>query len=195
MVNPLNIGTPLSCSATRVMLLPSGELGTPIIIASQATGYRNHCGVLLPKRARASGCAPRPCSLIWQTALRCGHWWSMSGHILSCQRSRPLTGALLIVIVVSRESLALIPTARAAQLTMNREEIRRLAGRGAGLPTSPYVFASTLEALAPQREAGIGFPCIVKPVMSSNPGKGQSTTYGPGKQARVPAWNYVCEWR
>ena len=94
-----------------------------------------------------------------------------------------------MLIEIERLGIArVIPTARAAQLTMNREGIRRLAAEVLGLPTSPYVFASTLEELRAATEVGIGFPCIVKPVMSSS-GKGQSTINGP-EQVEA-AWNYA----
>jgi phosphoribosylglycinamide formyltransferase 2 len=71
---------------------------------------------------------------------------------------------------------------------MNREGIRRLAAEVLGLPTSPYVFASSMEELREETEAAIGYPCIVKPVMSSS-GKGQSTVKGPGQVEA--AWNYA----
>ena len=71
-----------------------------------------------------------------------------------------------------------IPTARATKLTMNREGIRRLAAEELGLPTSPYCFADSLAELQAAIDGGIGYPCIVKPVMSSS-GKGQSTLRGP----------------
>ena len=81
-----------------------------------------------------------------------------------------------------------IPTARATQLTMNREGIRRLAAEELKLPTSSYAFADSLEALQRAIDDGIGFPCIVKPVMSSS-GKGQSRLEGPDDV--VSAWNYA----
>ncbi|MBO6905989.1 MAG: formate-dependent phosphoribosylglycinamide formyltransferase, partial [Parvibaculum sp.] len=81
-----------------------------------------------------------------------------------------------------------IPTARATQLTMNREGIRRLAAEELGLRTSPYAFASTAAELKEAIGAGIGFPCFVKPVMSSS-GKGQSLLEGPDDIQ--PAWDYA----
>ncbi|MDO8347321.1 MAG: formate-dependent phosphoribosylglycinamide formyltransferase, partial [Rugosibacter sp.] len=82
--------------------------------------------------------------------------------------------ATATLVEIEREGLAeVIPTARAAQLTMNREGIRRLAAEELGLPTSPYAFADSLAELQAAIDAGIGYPCIVKPVMSSS-GKGQS---------------------
>jgi phosphoribosylglycinamide formyltransferase 2 len=81
-----------------------------------------------------------------------------------------------------------IPTARAAQLTMNREGIRRLAAEELGLPTSRYAFADSFEALGEVIDGGIGYPCIVKPVMSSS-GKGQSLV--PDASALTAAWEYA----
>ena len=82
----------------------------------------------------------------------------------------------------------MIPTARAAWLTMNREGIRRLAAQTLGLPTSPYRFADSLDGLRAAIDDGIGYPCIVKPVMSSS-GKGQSKVDGPQDVGR--AWAHA----
>jgi len=81
-----------------------------------------------------------------------------------------------------------IPTARAARLTMDREGIRRLAAETLGLPTSPYQFCDSLAELQAAIDAGIGYPCIVKPVMSSS-GKGQSKIDGPADVQK--AWDYA----
>jgi phosphoribosylglycinamide formyltransferase 2 len=81
-----------------------------------------------------------------------------------------------------------VPTARAARLTMDREGIRRLAAETLGLPTSPYKFCDSLEELQAAIDAGIGYPCIVKPVMSSS-GKGQSKIDGPTDVKK--AWDYA----
>jgi phosphoribosylglycinamide formyltransferase 2 len=83
-------------------------------------------------------------------------------------------------------TVRVIPTARAARLTMDREGIRRLAAETLGLPTSPYRFCDSLEELRAAIDAGIGYPCIVKPVMSSS-GKGQSKIDGPADVQ--PAWD------
>ena len=186
MVNPLNIGTPLSRSATQVMLLGSGELGKEVIIALQRLGietiavdrYPNAPGHQVAHRAHvinmADGAALR--ELVEHER----------PHLIVPEIEAIDTGML---IEIERLGIArVIPTARAAQLTMNREGIRRLAAEVLGLPTSPYVFASTLEELRAATEAGIGFPCIVKPVMSSS-GKGQSTINGP--EQVESAWNYA----
>ena len=186
MVKPPNIGTPLSRSATRVMLLGSGELGKEVIIALQRLGietiavdrYPNAPGHQVAHRAHVINMADG-------AALR---------ELVEHERPHlivPEIEALDTSMLIEIERLGIarvIPTARAAQLTMNREGIRRLAAEVLGLPTSPYVFASTLEELRAATEAGIGFPCIVKPVMSSS-GKGQSTISGP--EQVESAWNYA----
>ncbi len=186
MVNLLNIGTPLSRSATRVMLLGSGELGKEVIIALQRLGietiavdrYPDAPGHQVAHRAHVINMADG-------AALR---------ELVDHERPHlivPEIEALDTRMLMEIERLGIarvIPTARAAQLTMNREGIRRLVAEVLGLPTSPYVFASTLEELRAATEAGIGFPCIVKPVMSSS-GKGQSTINGPDQVES--AWNYA----
>ena len=186
MVKPPDIGTPLSRSATRVMLLGSGELGKEVIIALQRLGietiavdrYPNAPGHQVAHRAHVINMADG-------AALR---------ELVEHERPHlivPEIEALDTSMLIEIERLGIarvIPTARAAQLTMNREGIRRLAAEVLGLPTSPYVFASTLEELRAATEAGIGFPCIVKPVMSSS-GKGQSTISGP--EQVESAWNYA----
>ncbi len=186
MVNLLNIGTPLSRSATRVMLLGSGELGKEVIIALQRLGietiavdrYPDAPGHQVAHRAHVINMADG-------AALR---------ELVDHERPHlivPEIEALDTRMLMEIERLGIarvIPTARAAQLTMNREGIRRLVAEVLGLPTSPYVFASSLEELRAATEAGIGFPCIVKPVMSSS-GKGQSTINGPDQVES--AWNYA----
>ncbi len=186
MVNLLNIGTPLSRSATRVMLLGSGELGKEVIIALQRLGietiavdrYPDAPGHQVAHRAHVINMADG-------AALR---------ELVDHERPHlivPEIEALDTRMLMEIERLGIarvIPTARAAQLTMNREGIRRLVAEVLGLPTSPYVFASSLEELRAATEAGIGFPCIVKPVMSSS-GKGQSTINGPDRVES--AWNYA----
>ena len=94
-----------------------------------------------------------------------------------------------MLVQIEGEGLAeVIPTARAAQLTMNREGIRRLAAEELGLPTSPYRFADSLAELQAAIDSGIGYPCIVKPTMSSS-GKGQSLLRGPADVQK--AWDYA----
>jgi phosphoribosylglycinamide formyltransferase 2 len=180
------IGTPLSPSATKVMLLGSGELGKEVIIALQRLGveviavdrYANAPGHQVAHRAHvinmADGAALR--ALVEQER----------PHIIVPEIEAIATSMLA---EIEKEGLArVIPTARAAQLTMNREGIRRLAAETLGLQTSPYKFADSLEELQSAIDSGIGYPCIVKPVMSSS-GKGQSKVDSADDVGA--AWNYA----
>ena len=185
-MNQLTIGTPLSPSATKVMLLGSGELGKEVLIALQRLGvetiavdrYPDAPGHQVAHRAHvinmADGAALR--ALIEQER----------PHIVVPEIEAIATDMLE---KIEAEGLArVIPTARAARLTMNREGIRRLAAETLGLPTSPYKFADSLEELQAAIDSGIGYPCIVKPVMSSS-GKGQSKV---NSAAEVQAaWDYA----
>jgi phosphoribosylglycinamide formyltransferase 2 len=178
------IGTPLFPSATRVMLLGCGELGKEVIIALQRLG----CEVIgVDRYADAPG---------MQVAHRSHVVTMTDGAALRAliEKEKPdlvvpeiEAIATAMLVEIEREGLAeVIPTARAAQLTMNREGIRRLAAEALGLATSPYQFADTLDELQAAID-GIGFPCVVKPVMSSS-GKGQSLLKS---QADVKAaWDY-----
>ena len=182
----LIIGTPLSPSSTRVMLLGSGELGKEVIIALQRLGIETIAVDRYPN-------AP-------------GHQVAHRSHVINMadgaalreliERERPHIivpeiEAIATDMLVEIEQMGLarvIPTARAAQLTMHREGIRRLAAETLGLPTSPYSFADSLEELRAAIEGGIGYPCIVKPVMSSS-GKGQSRIDSASEVAA--AWDYA----
>ena len=167
---PRTFGTPLSPSATRVMLLGSGELGKEVIIALQRLGveviavdrYPNAPGHQVAHRAHVidmtDGAALE--ALIEQER----------PHLVVPEIEAIATDKLAELEAAGR--ITCIPTARAAQLTMNREGIRRLAAEELGLATSPYRFASSLAELQ-EACAAVGFPCVVKPVMSSS-GKGQS---------------------
>ncbi len=182
------IGTPLSSSATRVMLLGAGELGKEVIIALQRLGVET---IAVDRYADAPG---------MQVAHR-SHVVSMTdGPALRelIERERPHlivpeieAIATDMLVDIEREGLAdVIPTARATRLTMNREGIRRLAAEELGLPTSPYAFAASLDELRAAIDAGIGYPCLVKPTMSSS-GKGQSLLRGPDDVAK--AWEYAMQ--
>ncbi|MCX7195623.1 MAG: formate-dependent phosphoribosylglycinamide formyltransferase [Proteobacteria bacterium] len=171
MKKQLTIGTPLSPSATKVMLLGSGELGKEVIIALQRLGvetiavdrYHNAPGHQVAHRAYVI-------NMTDAAALR-DLIEREQPHLIVPEIEAIATD---ILVEIEREGLArVIPTARAAQLTMHREGIRRLAAETLGLPTSPYAFASSLEELRAAIDGGIGYPCVVKPVMSSS-GKGQS---------------------
>ena len=187
----MHIGTPLSPTALRVMLLGSGELGREVIIALQRLGvetiavdrYPNAPGHQVAHRSHVIAMTDRAAlrRLIEQER----------PHIIVPEIEAIATDAL---IEIADEGIAeVIPTARATQLTMNREGIRRLAAETLGLPTSPYRFADSLDTL--QRaidgvpgERGIGYPCVIKPVMSSS-GKGQSVVRS--KDDVAAAWQYA----
>lgn len=163
------LGTPFSATATRVMLLGAGELGREVIIELKRFG----CEVIAVDRyANAPG---------MQVADRFHVISMLDGAAL--RRVIELEKPALIVpeieaiatdelVRLEGEGWHVVPTARAAQLTMNREGIRRLAAETLGLATSPYVFADSFEAFA-AGIASVGMPCVVKPIMSSS-GKGQS---------------------
>ncbi|WP_213296751.1 formate-dependent phosphoribosylglycinamide formyltransferase [Paraburkholderia sacchari] len=179
------IGTPLSASATRVMLLGAGELGKEVIIALQRLGveviavdrYENAPGHQVAHRAHVIDMADPKALRALIDAER--------PHLVVPEIEAIATDAL--AAVEAEGAAVVIPTARAAQLTMNREGIRRLAAEELGLPTSPYAFADSLDEL----KAGIarvGYPCVVKPVMSSS-GKGQSVLKSDADVER--AWQYA----
>ncbi len=180
------LGTPLSPSALRVMLLGAGELGKEVIIALQRLGveviavdrYPDAPGQQVAHRAHVI-------DMTDPAALR-ALVLAEQPHLVVPEIEAIATGAL---VEIEAEGLAeVIPTARAAQLTMNREGIRRLAAEELGLPTSPYAFADSLDQLQAAIDGGIGYPCVVKPVMSSS-GKGQSVLRGPDDVK--PAWDYA----
>jgi phosphoribosylglycinamide formyltransferase 2 len=169
----MHIGTPLSASATRVMLLGSGELGKEVIIALQRLGVEV---IAVDRYDGAPG---------QQVAHRAQTIDMSDGNVLArlIDSEKPDLVVPEIEAIATETLLQLerdgvcrvIPNARAAHLTMNREGIRRLAAEELKLPTSRYAFADSLEQLraAVEGRRGIGYPCVVKPVMSSS-GKGQS---------------------
>jgi phosphoribosylglycinamide formyltransferase 2 len=179
------LGTPLSPSATRVMLLGAGELGKEVLIALQRLGvetiaadrYDNAPGHQVAHHARTLAMSD-------PAALR--------ALVLA---DRPMLVVPEIEAIATGELQALeaegivrvIPTARAARLTMDREGIRRLAAETLGLPTSPYRFCDSLAELVSAIDC-IGYPNIVKPVMSSS-GKGQSRIDGPADVQK--AWDHA----
>lgn len=182
------LATPLTPHSTRVMLLGSGELGKEVIIALQRLGveviavdrYPNAPGHQVAHRAHTVSMTDR-------AALKA---------LIELERPHvivPEIEAIATDLLVELEAAGVVrvtPTARAAQLTMNREGIRRLAAETLSLPTSPYRFAGTLDELRAGIDSGIGYPCIIKPVMSSS-GKGQSKLDGP--QDLDAAWRYAQE--
>lgn len=188
----MKIGTPLSPSATRVMLLGSGELGKEVIIALQRLGVEV---IAVDRYANAPG-----------------HQVAHRAHVIDMTDSEALRKLVELerphfivpeiealntdtLAEIERQGLSrIIPTVKAVQLTMNREGIRRLASEELKLPTSSYAFAHSLQALqqaidgGPDKANGIGYPCFIKPTMSSS-GKGQSRIT---EQSQVTsAWEYA----
>ena len=170
------LGTPLSPAATRVMLLGSGELGKEVLIALQRLGVET---IAVDRYENAPG----------QQVAHHAHTITMSDPVALralIEREKPDLVVPEIEALATAELQKLedegvvrvVPTARAARLTMDREGIRRLAAETLGLPTSPYVFCDSLQELQAAIDDRIGYPCIVKPVMSSS-GKGQSKLDGP----------------
>ncbi|WP_455216924.1 formate-dependent phosphoribosylglycinamide formyltransferase [Kaarinaea lacus] len=182
----MKLGTPLSTHATKVMLLGSGELGKEVIIALQRLGVEV---IAVDRYPNAPG---------HQVAHRAYSIDMTDGNALKklVTEERPQlivpeieAIATDMLAEIEAEGLAeVIPTARATQLTMNREGIRRLAAEELEIPTSRYAFANSLNELQMAIDGGVGYPCIVKPVMSSS-GKGQSTIHSPEDVSK--AWDYA----
>ena len=180
----ITLGTPLSASATRVLLLGSGELGKEVAIELQRFG----CEVIAVDRypnAPAMQVAHRShvINMLDPAALR---------QVIERERPRLIVPEIEAIatpalLELEQEGFTVVPTARAARLTMDREGIRRLAAEQLGLRTSPYRFADTEQEY---REAVrvIGMPCVVKPVMSSS-GKGQSLVRTESDVSH--AWEYA----
>ncbi|MBO6543516.1 MAG: formate-dependent phosphoribosylglycinamide formyltransferase [Alphaproteobacteria bacterium] len=170
----MRIGTPLSPSATKVMMLGSGELGKEVVIELQRFGVE----VIAVDRyadAPAHQVAHRAYVIDMTDGAALRKLVELERPHLVVPEIEAIATDMLAEI--ERDSLAeIIPTARATQLTMNREGIRCLAAEDLLLPTSPYAFASSADELRAEIEGRIGFPCFVKPVMSSS-GKGQSLVY------------------
>lgn len=182
----VSIGTPLSNGATRVLLCGAGELGKEVAIELQRLGVEV-IAVDRYKNAPAMQVAHRSyvISMLDGEALR-QVIEKEQPHYIVPEIEAIATDTLL---ELEAEGFTVVPTAKAAKLTMNREGIRRLAAEDLGLQTSPFQFADTKEQFLQAIET-IGFPCVVKPIMSSS-GKGQSTLK---KQSDVePAWAYAQE--
>lgn len=179
------LGTPLSSSSDKIMLLGSGELGKEVLIALQRLGvetiavdrYENAPGQQVAHHARTI-------TMSDPDQLRA-----------LIEKEKPTLAvpeieAIATGVLEELEAQGLvrvIPTARAARLTMDREGIRRLAAETLGVPTSPYQFCESLQELQAAIDSKIGYPCVVKPLMSSS-GKGQSKISGPEDVAQ--AWDY-----
>ncbi|HET6807271.1 MAG TPA: formate-dependent phosphoribosylglycinamide formyltransferase [Frateuria sp.] len=177
-------GTPLSAHAVRVLLLGSGELGKEVAIELQRFGVE----VIAVDRY--------PDAPAMQVAHRSHVIDMLDGAALRALIGREKPDLVVpeieaihtqTLVELEQEGLRVIPTARAARLTMDREGIRRLAAEELGLPTSPYRFCDTQAEYRAAAEA-IGLPFVVKPVMSSS-GKGQSTVRDSAALDR--AWEYA----
>ncbi len=179
-----SIGTPLSSTATKVLFCGGGELGKEVVIELQRFGvevividrYENSPAMQVAHRSHTL-------SMLDGAALR---------KIIETEKPDYIVPEIEAIatdtlVELEEEGFTVIPTARAAKLTMNREGIRRLAAQELGLTTSPYQFATTREEFNAAVEI-IGIPCVIKPIMSSS-GKGQSTIK---TQADIDkAWNYA----
>jgi len=186
MILSMHIGTPLSPNATRVMLLGSGELGKEVIIALQRLGVE----VIAVDRYKD---AP-------------GHQVAHRSYVIDMTNSEALLNLVksekphfivpeieaintdVLAQIEKNGDAIVIPTVKAVQLTMNREGIRDLAANQLKLPTSPFAFAKSLDELQKAIDDGIGYPCFVKPTMSSS-GKGQSRITEASKVK--DAWDYA----
>ena len=184
------LGTPLTPHATKVMLLGAGELGKEVLIALQRLGvetiavdrYDNAPGHQVAHHARTITMSD-PAQL---------------KSLIEQERPTLVVPEIEAIATPMLEELEaagtvrVVPTARAARLTMDREGIRRLAAEKLALPTSPYKFCDSLAELQAAIDGvggpGIGYPCVVKPVMSSS-GKGQSKIDGPADVQK--AWDYA----
>ncbi|HIE40708.1 MAG TPA: formate-dependent phosphoribosylglycinamide formyltransferase, partial [Thiomicrorhabdus sp.] len=179
-----SIGTPFSETALRILLCGAGELGKELAIELQRFGaeviavdrYPNAPAMQVSDRSHVI-------DMLDGNALR---------EIIELEKPHMVVPEIEAIATdtlaeLEQEGVKIIPTARATQLTMNREGIRRLASEKLGITTSPYEFADTLEnfTLAIER---IGMPCVIKPIMSSS-GKGQSVVRTP--EDIKPAWQYA----
>ena len=177
------IGTPLSPTATRVLMCGSGELGKEVVIELQRLGveviaadrYDNAPAMQVAHRSHTL-------SMTDADALRAVIELEIPDYIV------PEIEAIATdtLVALEQEGYKVIPTARAAQLTMNREGIRRLVAEELGLPTSPFLFADNKQSYLEAVEE-IGLPCVIKPIMSSS-GKGQSLVRS--RDELDAAWDY-----
>ena len=182
----MRIGTPYSENATKALLLGSGELGKEVAISLQRYGVEV---IAVDRYAHAPA---------MQVAHR-SHVINMTDAqavkaLISAEQPDYIIPELEAIATEALEELEaeskvnIVPNARAIQLTMNREGIRQLAAAELGLPTSQYAFAETFAQLQAAVEAGIGYPCFIKPTMSSS-GKGQSMV--KSAEQLQAAWDYA----
>ncbi len=182
----MKIGTPLSHGATRVMLLGCGELGKEVIIALQRLGVEV-IGVDRYENAPGQQVAHRAYTIDMSNGVELKALIEKEQPHFVVPEIEAIATDMLAELA-EQGITEVIPTPKAVQLTMNREGIRTLAAEELELPTSRYGFASSLNELQQAIDGGIGYPCIVKPVMSSS-GKGQSTIRGPEDVEK--AWDYA----
>ncbi|WP_028485661.1 formate-dependent phosphoribosylglycinamide formyltransferase [Thiomicrorhabdus chilensis] len=181
-----SIGTPFSSTATRVLLCGAGELGKEVAIELQRLGveviavdrYENAPAMQVSDRSHVI-------EMLDGDALR---------KVIEEEKPHYVVPEIEAIATdtlaeMEQQGVTIIPTARATQLTMNREGIRRLAAEELKIPTSPYEFADTLEDFNAAIER-IGMPCVVKPIMSSS-GKGQSVIKSADQIEQ--AWSYAQE--
>ncbi|MDN5917762.1 MAG: formate-dependent phosphoribosylglycinamide formyltransferase [Pseudonocardia sp.] len=180
------IGTPLSPTATRVMLLGSGELGKELAIAFQRLGVEVIAVDRYPG-APAHQVAHRWHAIDMTDPVTLGTLIEQEQPDLVIPEIEAIATSALAEVEAAGTTV--VPTARAARLTMDREGIRRLAAEELGLPTCPYAFADTLDEVH-EAVATVGVPCVLKPVMSSS-GKGQSVIRDAGDAQS--AWSHALD--
>lgn len=184
MMASVTLGTPFSATAMRVLFCGAGELGKEVVIELKRLGceviavdrYANAPGMQVADRSHVI-------DMLDGAALR---------RVIETEKPQLIVPEIEAIATATLEEMEhegwqVIPTARAAALTMNREGIRRLAAEELGLATSPYFFADTFAAFA-EAAGKVGYPCVVKPVMSSS-GKGQSVVRS--EDDLEAAWSYA----
>jgi phosphoribosylglycinamide formyltransferase 2 len=182
----MKIGTPDSVSATKALLLGSGELGKEIAISLQRYGVEviavdRYAGAPAMQVAHRRHVIDMTDAAAVKTLIA-----AEQPHYIIPEIEAIATEALAEIEAQGKTTI--VPNARAIQLTMNREGIRELAAAELGLPTSQYAFAETFEQLKSAVDSGIGYPCFIKPTMSSS-GKGQSMVKSPDQLQA--AWDYA----
>lgn len=180
----VTIGTPLSSSATKVLFCGAGELGKEVVMELQRFGVE-----VIAVDRYADAPAMHVAHRSYVINMRDG---DALREVIEKEKPSLVVPEIEAIatdtlVELEKEGYTVIPTARAARLTMDREGIRRLAAEELGIPTSPYLFADTKEEFLAAVEK-IGIPCVVKPVMSSS-GKGQSTI--KNQDQVLQAWDYA----
>ena len=184
----MQIGTPLSTSATRIMLLGSGELGKEVIISLQRLGVEV-IAVDRYKDAPGHQVAHRAYSIDMTNA-------EALESLIELEKPHYIVPEIeainteFLARIQKKNNLVIVPSIKAVQLTMNREGIRKLASETLDIPTSPFAFAKNLPELKSAIDSKIGFPCFVKPTMSSS-GKGQSRIVKPSEIKQ--AWEHAAK--